>query len=224
MIGIRKREVARRIFAHEFNNSTHRLSKSEDRSPVYVLTPTGVKCNRVFVVGVLLEREETKPDSNFWRIRISDPTGVFLGFIGRFQPDALASVLQIEPPEIVATVGKIRIFEGEIRRLVSIRPEHIVPVESITRDYWIYETAIRTLERIKRMREKSGEDVKLAWQIYNPDLKEYESMVKLALSALREEEVKIVKEEKMPKEEIEEIEEEFEIEEEEWNISDILGD
>jgi len=224
MIGLKKREVAKRIFAYEFNNSTYKLVQTEDRAPVYVLTPTGARCNRVFVVGVLLEKEESKPDSNFWRIRISDPTGVFIGFIGRFQPDALASILQIEPPEIVATVGKVRVFEGESRKLVSIRPEQIVVANTITRDYWIYETAAKTLERIKKMQEKNDDDSKLAWQIYNPNLEEYIDVVKIALNSIKEKEVEDIKKEKTPKEEVEKLEEEFEIEEEEWDISEILGE
>ncbi len=225
MISLRKREVAKRVFAYEFNNSTHKIRESnDDRAPIYVLTPTGARCNRVFVVGVLLEREETRPDSDFWRIRISDPTGVFIGFIGKFQPDALSSILQIEPPEIVATVGKVRVFEGQNRKIVTIRPESITIVNTATRDYWIYETALKTIERIKKMYEKSDEDVKLAWQVYNPDLKEYEKMVKTALNSIREREVKPLEEkEEISEEDFEKFEEEFEIEEEEWDISDILG-
>ena len=49
---IGRREVARRIFAYEFNRSTHKIESKEEKSPIYVLTPTGMRCNRVFVVGV----------------------------------------------------------------------------------------------------------------------------------------------------------------------------
>ncbi len=226
----RKREVARRLFAYEFNRSAHKIESAEERSPTYILTPTGVRCNRVFVVGVLLDREETKPDTNFWRIRLSDPTGVFTGYVGRFQPDALETLLEVEPPELIAVVAKVRHFEGETRSFVSLRPENIAVVDSDVRDYWVYETARLTLERIKAMESKEEEDVLLAWQVYNPDLEEYRSVVKQALQTVIEGAVEVRgekeedKEEKWEEEEEKQLEEEFEFEEEEWDLSDILGE
>ncbi|AEA46321.1 hypothetical protein [Archaeoglobus veneficus] len=231
----RKREVARRLFAYEFNRSTHKIGGEDERSPVYVLTPTGMRCNRVFVVGVLLDKEETRPDTNFWRIRVSDPTGVFIGYVGRFQPDALETILEVEPPELVAIVAKVRLFEGETRNFASLRPESIAVVDSDVRDYWVCETARLTLERIKQMEERSSEDAELAWQIYNPDLEEYRTIVRQAVQSVvaeygvvEEAKEKAAREEE--KEEIEEIEdidefeEEFDFEEEEWDLSDILGE
>jgi len=229
---IGRREVARRIFAYEFNRSTHKIESKEEKSPIYVLTPTGMRCNRVFVVGVLLDKEETRPDTNFWRIRVSDPTGVFIGYVGRFQPDALETLLEVEPPELIAVVAKVRHFEGETRSFASLRPESIAVVDSDVRDYWVYETAKLTLNRIKTMEEKSSEDAILAWQIYNPDLEEYRNIVKQALTTILEPVVKVKEEreaEEMEEgeepEEFEELEEEiFEFEEEEWDLSDILGE
>jgi len=221
---IRKREVAKRVFAFEFNRSTHKIEQNGERAPTYVLTPTGERCNRVFVVGVLLDREEIRPDSNFWRLRVSDPTGVFVCTAGRYQPDALEVLLEIEPPEMIAVVGKVRVFEIEDRSFVSLRPESIAVVDTEARDYWVYETASRTIERIEKMeKEKDNEDIALAWKVYNPDLSEYRTMVKKALLTVREEFELLAKEVKEePEEEEEQVFEEFEFEEEEWDLSDIL--
>ncbi len=226
-----KRSVARRVFAFELNEATHRIESEEKL--VQLLLPTGVPCSRVFIVGVLLDREETRPDSDFWRIRVSDPTGVFRGFIGKFQPDALESLLKIDPPEIVAIVSKVRLFEGN-RTVVTLRPEFIVPVERDVMNYWIVETAEHTLSRIESMKKGGKELVEEAWRIYNPDLSKYEERVKEALEAVirspkvEEEEVEEEKEEveEVEVEEFEEIPEfsdEFEFEEEELDLSDILG-
>jgi RPA family protein len=235
MNGVRRREIARRIFAYEFNRSTHRIQPEEDKAPVYVLTPLGMRCNRVFIVGALLDKDEIKPDSGIWRIRVSDPTGAFFGYVSRFQPDALEALMEIEPPELVAVVGKVRVFERDGRHFVSLRPEYISVVDSDVRDYWVYETALRTLERIRRMELKKDEDCKLAWQIYNPNLNEYRQIVKQALMSLKEE-YEILEEIEESEEEIEELrarreveelkefEEEFEFEEEEWDLSDILNE
>jgi len=216
---IRKREVARRMFAYEMNRSTYRLPKEDEKSPTYILTPLGLRVNRVFMVGALLDKEEIKPDSGIWRIRVSDPTSAVYGYVSRFQPDALESLMEIDVPELVAIVGKVRTFEVGARIFVSLRPEYIVPVESDVRDYWVYETAKKTIERIKAMERKEDDDCKLAWQIYNPNLNEYRQIVKQALLSLRE---GVVAEGEEEEEEIKAFEEEFEFEEEEWDLSDLL--
>ncbi|WP_457550390.1 hypothetical protein [Archaeoglobus sp.] len=227
---IRRREVARRLFAYELNRSTYRLPKEDEKSPIYVLTPLGVRVNRIFFVGALLEKEEIKPDSGIWRIRVSDPTSAIYGYVSRFQPDALESLMEISDkdiPQLVAIVGKVRTFEVGARIFVSIRPEYIAPVESEVRDYWVYETAKHTIERIKAMEKKEDEDVKLAWHIYNPNLNEFRGIVKRALLTLKED---IMVESEGEEEEIkefefeEEKEEEYEFEEEDWDLADILKD
>ncbi len=219
---VRRREVARRVFAYELNRSTHRIQPEGEKAPVYVLTPLGMRCNRVYIVGALLDKDEIKPDSGIWRIRLSDPTGAVFGYVSRFQPDALESLMEIEPPELTAVIGKVRTFEINNRIFVSLRPEYITVVDSEVRDYWIYETAKKTIERIRNMERKEDEDCRLAWQIYNPDLNEYRQIVRQALMSLKEEYEMIVEEEK--EEELKEFEEEFEFEEEEWDLSDLLGE
>jgi len=230
-----KRSVAKRVFSFELNEATYKVES--DEKLVQILLPTGTLCSRVFIVGVLLDREETRPDSDFWKIRVSDPTGVFRGFVGKFQPDALENLLKIDPPEIVAIVSKVRIFEGTTSNLVTLRPEVIVPVERDVMNYWILETAEQTLKRIKDMKKGESELVEMAWKIYNPDLSYYESKIRDAVSAI----LKVEKEEEVSEEEIEEetadisesFEEdleleipdidEFEFEEEEIDLNDILG-
>lgn len=215
---VRRREVAVRLFAYELSRSTHRIEPAGEKEPAYVLTPTGAKVNRVFSVGVLLDKEEIRPDSNLWRLRVSDPTGVFTAFIGRYQPEALESVIELEPPELVAIVGKVRIFEGLDRNFVRVVPESISTVDRATRDIWVCETALRTLERIEKFGET--EDSKLAMEVYGTDINEYRGVVKQALAAIVEEQIQEVT---SPEEEEEEFEG-FEFEEEEWDLSDILGD
>jgi len=57
-MSLRQREVARRLYAKELNESTLVYKEHEDTyAPQYLLTPTGAKCNRVFVVGALTERK-----------------------------------------------------------------------------------------------------------------------------------------------------------------------
>ncbi len=88
------REVAHRIFAAEFKDANLQAREGSDQySPQYLLTPTGAKCNRVFIVGTLTEKEDMGTESEFWRGRIVDPTGAFFVTAGQYQPEA-AQVLQ----------------------------------------------------------------------------------------------------------------------------------
>src|SRR5450756_1658506 len=52
------REVARRIFAQELKDSNlASRDESDQYAPQYVMTPTGAKVNRIFLVGTLTKRK-----------------------------------------------------------------------------------------------------------------------------------------------------------------------
>ncbi len=145
------REVARRVFASEFNDSTYAFKESDDeRAPNYALLPTGDRANRVFVVGTLTETEDVGDDSEYWRGRVVDPTGTFFVYAGQYQPEAASVLRDTEPPEYVSIVGKPRTYETDDGTVnVSLRPESIAVVDDETRDRWVVETAERTLDRIE---------------------------------------------------------------------------
>ncbi|MBV0902363.1 RPA family protein [Haloarcula salina] len=155
------REVARRVFAREFNDASYTFKESDDdRAPVYVLLPTGQRANRVFVVGTLTETEDVGEDSEYWQGRVVDPNGdTFFMYAGQYQPDAASMLRELEPPAYVAVVGKPRTYEtdeGDVN--VSIRPESISEVDEATRDRWVVETAERTLDRIQRYADADLDD------------------------------------------------------------------
>ncbi|MEF8822016.1 MAG: hypothetical protein V5A52_07040 [Halovenus sp.] len=147
--GAGRREVAYRIFAAEFNDADFSFSESdEERAPSYVVTPTGARANRLFVVGVLTEIEAVSED--VLRGRVVDPTGAFVLYAGQYQPDEQAFLERAEPPMFVAVTGKARTFQPEDSDQVftSIRPESISEVDAKTRDRWIIQAAEQTTERI----------------------------------------------------------------------------
>ena len=153
------REVARRVFASEFNDSTYTFKESDDeRAPNYALLPTGDRANRVFLVGTLTETEDVGEDSEYWRGRVVDPTGTFFVYAGQYQPEAASILRDTEPPAYVAVVGKPRTYETEDGTVnVSVRPESIAVVDAATRDRWVVETAERTLDRIEAFEEWEAE-------------------------------------------------------------------
>lgn len=147
---IMDREIAWRIFSHEFNISNLYVSEGDERAPNYIITPTGAKCNRLFIIGVVTEIENIGKDNNLWRVRIADPTGVFTIYAGQYQPEAAIFFSELNVPAYVALVGKARKYEPEDGSVyLSVRPEEINFSDEKQRDMWVLETTKRTLERIK---------------------------------------------------------------------------
>lgn len=165
------REVARRVFASEFNDASHTFKESEDeRAPVYLLLPTGERANRVFFVGTLTEKEDIGEDNEYWRGRIVDPTGTFFVYAGQYQPEAASTLRDLEPPAYVAVVGKPRTFETDDGSVnVSVRPESITVVDAATRDRWVAEAADRTLDRVAAFDDEGNEYARMARERY-PEL------------------------------------------------------
>jgi RPA family protein len=146
---VNRREVAYRLFAAEFDDADFSYAESdEERAPNYVVTPTGARANRVFVVGVLTEVEQVNDD--VVRARVVDPTGAFVVYAGQYQPEALAALESAETPSFVAVTGKARTFEPDDSDVVytSIRPETVSEVDAETRDRWVVTTAERTVDRV----------------------------------------------------------------------------
>jgi RPA family protein len=179
------REVARRVFAREFNDASYTFKESEEeRAPVYLLLPTGERANRVFVVGTLTETEDVGEDSEYWRGRVVDPTGTFFVYAGQYQPEAAGVLRDLTPPAYVAVAGKPRTYEtdeGDVN--VSVRPESITVVDETTRDRWVAETAERTLGRIERSDEGTNEYARMAEEQYGVDATAYRETVVEALES-----------------------------------------
>ncbi|MFB6120054.1 MAG: RPA family protein [Halobacteriaceae archaeon] len=183
------REVARRVFADEFNDAHYTFKESDDeRAPLYVLLPTGEQANRVFVVGTLTETEDVGEDSEYWQGRVVDPSGTFYMYAGQYQPDAAGFLREAEPPHYVAIVGKPRTYEtdeGDVN--VSLRPESITEVDAATRDRWVVETAERTLDRIEAFDDEANEYARMAEEQYDVPVSRYHDSVVSALESLDEE-------------------------------------
>ncbi|GAA0648562.1 RPA family protein [Salarchaeum japonicum] len=184
------REVARRVFATEFNDATFTFKESDDeRAPVYSLLPTGERANRVFIVGTLTETEDVGEDSEYWRGRVVDPTGTFFVYAGQYQPEAASALRDLDTPSYVAIVGKPRTYETEDGSVnVSVRPESITEVTADVRDRWVVETAERTLERVEAFEDEGNEYARRAEEEYDLPLARYTEGAIEALESLDEEE------------------------------------
>jgi len=144
-----QREVAYRLFAAEYEDADLDYSESdEERAPNYVITPTGARVNRLFVVGVLTEVEPVSDD--VLRARVVDPTGAFVLYAGQYQQDERAFLERADPPTFVAVTGKARTFQPKDsdRVFTSVRPESMSEVDGDTRDRWTVDAAQQTLDRV----------------------------------------------------------------------------
>lgn len=148
-----ERETARRTFAREFNDSSLQYGEHADRSPNFIITPTGAMCNRIFAVGVLTEVENIGTSGQMlYRARLADPTGAFTIYAGQYQQDVATALSRIQTPAYIAVAGKVRIFSPEPGAFyTSIRPEEINVVDRQVRDRWTCHTGRLTLERIEVM-------------------------------------------------------------------------
>ncbi|RZN13720.1 MAG: DNA-binding protein [Methanosarcinales archaeon] len=147
------REIAWRIFASEFNNTNIIHTVGGEQSPHYIITPTGARCNRLLAMGVITEVENIGHETELWRARIADPTGVFTIYAGQYQTFSSVFFTGIKIPSFLAVVGKARIYDpGDGRVYTSIRPEELNVVDEYSRDQWILETAKSTLKRIDAVR------------------------------------------------------------------------
>lgn len=148
------RQPALRLFAAELAESKQTIIDHVEGREFEIrcqLTPTGVKAKRILMMGVLVEVDNVGTSGEYLRGRIVDPTGAFNVYAGHYQPEALVSLSNLTIPCFVAVVGKTNAYRpDEETTIISIRPETIVEIEAETRDYWVIETAARTLERVEK--------------------------------------------------------------------------
>ncbi|MBN2110467.1 MAG: DNA-binding protein [Methanosarcinaceae archaeon] len=155
-----EREMAHRLFAGEFNDSSFQVGQGADipaeqelHSPNFLVTRAGAKVNRLFIAGVVTEVEDIGnqkgAEKELWKARISDPTGTFTLYSGNYQPEASVFLSTLEVPSYVTVVGKVRSYEpGDGSVFVSIRPEEINHADEGIRNRWVVETARLTLDRL----------------------------------------------------------------------------
>jgi RPA family protein len=188
------REVAKRVFAKEFSASSLSFKESEDQfAPSYVLTPTGAKCNRVFIVGTMTEKDNVGEDQESWRARVTDPTGAFVIYASQFSPEAAQALSDMETPSFVAVIGKPRVYksqEGEV--YVSVRPEAVLPVDAAIRDQWVLDTINATADRLIALKAGTDADSVKANEYYHADVSEYKEMLLMAAKSLKQMEVSVV--------------------------------
>jgi RPA family protein len=166
--GAFEREPARRVFASELRECRYQFKDGEDeKSPTFVLLPTGERSNRIFLVGTLTEKQRQGEQNIFYRGRVVDPTGTFFVMAGSYQPEAMQQLAKVETPAFVAVVGKPNLYQKpDGAFIISVRVESITVVDKETRDLWVLDTARQTLDRVDAMATGTSPDVIKAKEQY----------------------------------------------------------
>jgi len=186
-----EREPAKRVFAAELREATKTIKDEKDeKSPTYVLLPTGERCNRVLIAGAITEKIKSGDQNVMYRAKVSDPSGMFYINASSYQQEAMAQLAKIETenPSFVVVVGKPNAYTTpDGRVLISIRAEAIQVVDRETRDMWVADTAKATLKRLETMFGDGWEnlpDVKLARETYTQTLEGWKRIVFDSLSKI----------------------------------------
>jgi RPA family protein len=181
-----------RIFAGELHRTRYRCAEEEGsgQAPA-VLTPTGLCCHRLFLVGALLE-VEGKP-GEMLQARVADPTGAFTLKAGRTEAGATAVLSEITPPAFVAVTGTPLLLAHARNARCQVVPAGIRTVTREIRDAWVIRTAGATVGRLEMLAAalagSDAPDMVMAslreYRLGTPDLAEMGLMVQAALESIR---------------------------------------
>jgi RPA family protein len=166
--GAFEREPARRVFAAELRGCRYQFREGEDeKSPTFVLLPTGERSNRIFVTGTLTEKQKQGDQNIFYRGRIVDPTGTIYIMAGSYQPEAMQQLAKIETPAFVAVLGKPSLYQKpDGSYTVTVRVESITAIDRETRDLWVLDAAANTLDRLDALATSTTPDIEKAKEQY----------------------------------------------------------
>ena len=180
------------LFAGELDRTKYRCGEEEGsgQAPA-VLTPTGLCCRRLFLVGALLE-VEGRP-GEMLQARVADPTGAFMLKAGRSEAGVTALLSEITPPAFVAVSGTPLLMAQPRTARCQVVPAGIRTVTRKARDDWVIRTAAATVGRLEVIAAAlAGGDapgtVAAALREYRPgapDLAGLGLMVQAALESIR---------------------------------------
>jgi RPA family protein len=148
-----KRQIAQRVFGFEWHDAGEFTTEGEGKfiSSV-VVTKTGRRISRLFLIGTLLSVENIGTDGNdYYRVTVSDGTDNFEFYASpAWQPQEVAALKTLEAPSFVAVVGRAKVLTsddtGEQRKVLKL--EHIAKSTKEQRNYWEYEAATQTFDTI----------------------------------------------------------------------------
>jgi len=182
-------EGAARVFAGDYNSATLSVPGSEAHSPAWVVTPGGAWCQLLYLAGALTE---VSGSGDVLHCRLADPTGAFDLVIGGHR-SAIAEVFRKIPvPSFVTVSGTAQCYQKNGITVVTVRPDHVQQVDRRCRDFWVLETAEKTITRLEALlcaiEGKSVDERALAtirhYAVTRERLREHLTMVERAMQGV----------------------------------------
>jgi RPA family protein len=136
---------AARVFAGELAHPKSTVVADGDGAAV--LTPSGARCTRLFLVGACTE---IRTQSGRIEARVADPTGAFLIAAYPDQAEVVDRLRSITPPAFVAVTCTVRARNASSQPPWSLVAESIAPATRALRDLWVLVTAEHTLARLEQ--------------------------------------------------------------------------
>jgi len=146
------RQIAYRCFSDDLKDVEIVERADEEFAAQFVITKSGAKINRIFVVGTLLDIEDVGSGEPFWKLHIADPKGVFIANIGQYSPiQPQDAAEKLVAPMFVAVVAKVKpnSFNDKVSGQLAV--ESITAVDAATYDMWIAETTELTKLRMEKL-------------------------------------------------------------------------
>lgn len=179
-----------RLFAGELHRTRYRCVEEGSGKEPAVLTPTGLCCRRLFLVGALLE-VEGRP-GEMLQARVADPTGAFTLKAGRSEAGAAAALAEISPPAFVAVTGTPLLMVQGRTAHCQVVPGGICTVTRQMRDAWVIRTGSATVGRLEMLTAAlAGSDVPdtvtaalREYRLGTQDLADLGLMVRAALESI----------------------------------------
>jgi uncharacterized protein len=185
-----KRESAKRIFAREFNMTKFdvKFDESDDKSPTFIISPTGALASRILISGILTSKEKKTDKNVLYTGKVNDNTGDFRITASHFNPNAQQQLAAIkEVPVFVTVIGKPSMYKREDGKIfTTVRVEDIVVTDKKTRDLWTLDTAKATYNRIALLEEGTDEFMKDVKAKYNTDPSVFKTIAKSAVDSIIE--------------------------------------
>ena len=185
-----KRESAKRIFAREFNMTRYdvKFDESDDKSPTFIITPTGALASRVLISGIMTSKERKTDKNVLYTGSVNDNTGSIRITASHFNPVSQQNFAAIKDvPVFVTVIGKPSMYKREDNKVfLSVRIEDIVVTDKLTRDLWILDTAKATYNRIALLEEGDDEFMKDVKAKYSTDPNVFKAIAKSAVDSIVE--------------------------------------
>lgn len=180
-------EEAVRAFAREINHATHMVRTSDEASgTTSVLLPTGVTARYVFVVGGLVNTTVIIEEDIYRRGEMVNPTGALYIHVKESQSEPARMLREIDLPTYVGVLGIPQTSRDDETENVSLHLEHLMSVDKAGRNWWVRETARRTLKRIETFDDAGTEEAMLARDRYGTSLEPYLQAVVTARNVIGE--------------------------------------